>query len=65
MSECRDMNMRHKTVVFLRPLKNGFAAVQNLSFAACEPFFTGYAKLSFCVVYESPDISPACSSTLP
>jgi hypothetical protein len=28
-----------------RPIKNGFAAAQNLSFAACEPFFIGYAKL--------------------
>jgi hypothetical protein len=30
-----------------RPVKNGFAASQNLSFAAREPFFICYAKLSW------------------
>jgi hypothetical protein len=30
----------------MMPLKNGFSAAQILSFAACEPIFTGYAKLS-------------------
>jgi hypothetical protein len=36
----------------MRPVKNGFAAALNLSIAACEPFFTGYAKLSIFYFFD-------------
>ena len=42
-----DKYFHAEVIVLLRPLKNGFAVAQNLFFAACEPFFTGYAKHSF------------------
>jgi len=41
-----------------RPLKNCFAAAQNLFFAACESFFSGFAKLSYLVLYSSRTRDP-------